>query len=166
MPIQMSSLVLCDLCSVWNKWDCVFNQSFTLILSIFMFQIQFFWILCMFLFVMMMKYIYLVAFIVKLIEAVDVTNPIFWERSFSLNISNPNSYGALIQSTSYIVASQDFQGLNTLSDYKTTPEVKRACLCLFLVLTFSFVLESGVQLWRILHVFKFNISKITVHESQ
>ncbi|KAI8333009.1 hypothetical protein BD560DRAFT_415115 [Blakeslea trispora] len=54
-------------------------------------------------------------------EAADIRNPVFWEQSFMVNISNPNSVPTLVQSTSYMTTSQDFQGIYLDSNPRSPP---------------------------------------------
>ncbi|KAK4519585.1 uncharacterized protein ATC70_009821 [Mucor velutinosus] len=52
----------------------------------------------------------------------DSLNPVFWERSFTMDISQPNSQGTLIQSTSNMATSQDFQGIHIDSNPRNAPD--------------------------------------------
>jgi hypothetical protein len=72
-------------------------------------------------------------------QAVDTPpNPVFWERAFKMNTttSTPRNVGSIIQSTSNIVTSQDFQGIHVDSRARETPEVLIAMTLFF----FSFLL--------------------------
>jgi hypothetical protein len=62
---------------------------------------------------------------VLLVQAVvaDVPNPVFWERSFTINITDANNVGTLIQSTSFMATSQDFQGIHIDANPKNPPDV-------------------------------------------
>lgn len=53
----------------------------------------------------------------------DTLNPVFWERSFTMDISQPNSQGTLIQPTSNMATSQDFQGIHIDSNPRNAPDV-------------------------------------------
>lgn len=53
----------------------------------------------------------------------DALNPVLWERSFTMDISQPNSQGTLIQSTSNMATSQDFQGIHIDSNPRNAPDV-------------------------------------------
>ncbi|CAO0803659.1 unnamed protein product [Mucor circinelloides] len=52
----------------------------------------------------------------------DALNPVFWERSFTMDISQPNSQGTLIQPTSNMATSQDFQGIHIDSNPRNAPD--------------------------------------------
>ncbi|KAI9473883.1 MAG: hypothetical protein EXX96DRAFT_579761 [Benjaminiella poitrasii] len=71
----------------------------------------------------MMKYLQLLLLFISSIYAINVPNPIFWERSFSMNITNKDSVGTLIPSTSSIVTCQDFQGIHLDSNSRNAPDV-------------------------------------------
>jgi hypothetical protein len=58
---------------------------------------------------------------VKLIQALP--NPVFWERSFLVNITSGNMTGNLVQSTSNMATSQDFQGIHVDPDSQFPPKV-------------------------------------------
>ena len=53
----------------------------------------------------------------------DSLNPVFWERSFTMDISQTNSQGTLIQSTSNMATSQDFQVIHIDSSPRNAPDV-------------------------------------------
>lgn len=53
----------------------------------------------------------------------DVVHPILWERSFHMNISDPTSSGQIDQSTSFMVTSEDFQGVLVDNNSDDPPEV-------------------------------------------
>lgn len=53
----------------------------------------------------------------------DSLNPVFWERSFTMDISQTKSQGTLIQSTSNMATSQDFQGIHIDSSPRNAPDV-------------------------------------------
>jgi hypothetical protein len=53
----------------------------------------------------------------------DGLNPVFWERSFTMDISQTSSQGTLIQSTSNMATSQDFQGIHIDSSPRNAPDV-------------------------------------------
>jgi hypothetical protein len=55
------------------------------------------------------------------VAADDVVHPILWERSFDMNISDPTSSGQIDQSTSFMVTSQDFQGVLVGDNTNTSP---------------------------------------------
>lgn len=55
--------------------------------------------------------------------AADVPNPVFWERAFTINITNANNEGTLNQSTSFMATSQDFQGIHIDANPKNPPDV-------------------------------------------
>lgn len=71
-----------------------------------------------------MKYSFLTLFAYLISYTVaDVSHPILWERSFNMNISNPTSNGKVNQATSYMVTSQDFQGVILDDSFDDPPEV-------------------------------------------
>ncbi|KAI8973282.1 hypothetical protein BDF20DRAFT_881522 [Mycotypha africana] len=65
---------------------------------------------------------FLLSAIIPVLCAVNVPNPVFWERSFVMNISNENSIGTLIQSTSNMATSQDFQGIHLDPNPRNAPD--------------------------------------------
>ncbi|KAI7904712.1 uncharacterized protein BX663DRAFT_503264 [Cokeromyces recurvatus] len=69
-----------------------------------------------------MKYLLLLLLLISPICAIKVPNPIFWERSFTMNITNDNSIGTLIPSTSNMVTCQDFQGIHLDINSRNAPD--------------------------------------------
>jgi hypothetical protein len=59
----------------------------------------------------------------KLIHAAQVPNPVFWERSFTMNVTSTDNTANLIQSTSNMATSQDFQGIHVDANSRFPPEV-------------------------------------------
>ena len=57
------------------------------------------------------------------LAAANVRNPVFWEQSFMVNISNPTGVPTLVPSTSYMTSSQDFQGIYVDSNSRSSPNV-------------------------------------------
>ncbi|OBZ88535.1 hypothetical protein A0J61_03414 [Choanephora cucurbitarum] len=55
------------------------------------------------------------------LAAANVRNPVFWEQSFMVNISNPTGVPTLVPSTSYMTSSQDFQGIYVDSNSRSSP---------------------------------------------
>jgi hypothetical protein len=54
-------------------------------------------------------------------------NPVLWERSFAMNTTTTTAknVGTIIPSTSYMVTSQDFQGIHVDAKSRNTPEVNQ-----------------------------------------
>lgn len=72
----------------------------------------------------MKYYIVFIVFIAfQFAAALDIVTPIFWERRFYMNISDPNASGYLIASTSNMVTSDDFQGINVEADRENIVKV-------------------------------------------
>lgn len=60
------------------------------------------------------------------VHASDTPHPIFWERVFTMNITNAikNNRGTLIESTGVMSVSQDFQAIQSDRNPAYPPHVK------------------------------------------
>lgn len=67
---------------------------------------------------------------ISVVAAIDMRHPVFWERMFSMNITNTSksNKGVLMEETGTIVKSQDFQTIQSDPNPQYPPHVN-CCYC-------------------------------------